>query len=387
MARVVIEDATYQDVGEVMPGVIDRFGIDWQDKRVLVKPNMLGHFNFDENSGSTTHPAVVAAIVKALRGKGADVIVGDNPALQGLKENQRCARRSGILEASDGAYQDISEKTTEIKVRNSRLLDRIIISRDVLEVDYVVNAPRFKTHIFTTLSGAVKNCFGYVVGGEKPKVHMNAPNNEAFAEALVDIYQLRPPELTIMDGIIGMEGNGPSTSGRLRWIGKIMAADNAVSMDAVMCHMMGLAPERVHYMKTAIERGLGETDPHRMELIGSLEVLPRFKLPFGFIANTRIGMHINKWLTGIWIQNKVVVENKLCKKCYKCTEVCPPEAMEIPEKKAWPRVNQDRCIRCYCCTEVCPESAIQVRGFSTWLQSWRGEDKGSQHVAYMPEDQ
>ena len=103
MARVVIEDATYENVGGVIPKVLERFPIDWNGKRVLVKPNMLGHFNFDENSGSTTHPAVVHAVVKALRNKGAHVIVGDNPALAGLQENQRCARRSGILEASDGA--------------------------------------------------------------------------------------------------------------------------------------------------------------------------------------------------------------------------------------------------------------------------------------------
>jgi uncharacterized protein (DUF362 family)/NAD-dependent dihydropyrimidine dehydrogenase PreA subunit len=386
MSRVVIQDADYDNVIDVMPKVIDNFSIDWKDKRVLIKPNMLGHFNFDENSGSTTSPPVVRAIVKTLRNKGADVIVGDNPALQGLKENERCARRSGILEASDGAYKNISDDTVEVQVKDSNLLDKLIVSRDILNVDYVVNAPRFKTHIFTTLSGAVKNCFGYVVGGDKPKVHMNAPNNEAFSEALVDIFQIRPPELTIMDGIIGMEGNGPSTSGKLRYIGKIMAADNAVTMDAVMCHMMGLKPERVHYMRTAIERNLGVVDPARMEIIGRLEVLPGFKLPFGFIANTRIGMTINRWLTGIWIQNKVVVENEQCKKCYKCTEVCPPEAMEVPEKKAYPLVNQETCIKCYCCTEVCPESAIQVRGFSTWLQRWRGEDKPSQEVAHMPKE-
>ena len=79
MARVVIEDATYENVERVIPKVLERFSIDWDGKRVLVKPNMLGHFNFNENSGSTTHPAVVYAVVKALRNKGAHVIVGDNP--------------------------------------------------------------------------------------------------------------------------------------------------------------------------------------------------------------------------------------------------------------------------------------------------------------------
>ncbi len=372
MSKVVIEDATYENVGEVMPRVIEQFRMDWNGRRVLVKPNMLGHFNFNENSGSTTHPAVVNALVNALRNRGADVIVGDNPALQGFKENLRCARRSGILEASDGAYKNISEESVEVKMDSSRLIDKLLVSKDVMDVDILINVPRFKTHIFTTLSGSVKNMFGIVVGGDKPKVHMNAPNNEAFSEALVDIYQIRPPELTIMDGIVGMEGNGPSTSGELRFIGKVLASDNAVSLDAVMCHMMGIAPDKVHYMKTAIERNLGEVDPYGMEIIGDLEVLKNFKMPFSFIANTRLGMIINKWLTGVWIQNKVVVNNKTCKKCYKCMEVCPPEAMKMLNKKDFPKVDQDTCIKCYCCTEVCPECAIEVRGFSTWLQRWRG---------------
>jgi uncharacterized protein (DUF362 family)/NAD-dependent dihydropyrimidine dehydrogenase PreA subunit len=378
MARVVIEDATYENVGGVIPKVLERFSIDWSGKRVLVKPNMLGHFNFDENSGSTTHPAVVSAVVKALRNKGAHVIVGDNPALAGLQENLRCARRSGILEASDGAYKNISDETVEVKMK-ARLLDHVLISKDVLDVDYLVSLPRFKTHIFTTISGAVKNSFGIVLGGEKPKVHLKAPNNTAFSEALVDIFQIRPPELTIMDGIIGMEGNGPSTSGVLRPIGKILASDNAVSLDAVVCRMMGIKPERVNYMKTAIERNLGEMDPRQMDLIGKLEVLPKFKMPIGFIANSRVGMVINKWLTGIWVQNRVHVNNKACKKCYNCVKVCPPKAMHVPQKKACPAVDQDICILCYCCVEICPENALEVKGFSTFLDRWRGQDKAAKH--------
>ena len=374
MAKIVIQDASYTNVAEVMPKILQQFPVDWNGKRVLVKPNMLGHFNFDENSGSTTHPAVVHAVVKALRSRGAQVIVGDNPALSGLQENERCARRSGILEASDGAYKNISDEVEEVRL-DSRLMDRILISRDVLEADLVVNLPRFKTHIFTTISGAVKNLFGIVLGGEKPKVHLKAPNNMAFSEALVDIYQIRPPEITIMDAIVGMEGNGPSTSGKLRPIGKILASDNAVSLDAVVCHMMGISPGKVNYMKVAMDRNLGETDPSRMDLIGKLEVLPRFKLPIGFIANSRFGMVVNKWLTGIWVQNKVKVNTKACKRCYNCVKVCPPKAMHVPQKKDFPRVDEDLCILCYCCVEICPECALEVKGFSSWLDRWRGQDK------------
>lgn len=383
MSRVVIQDAEYDNVEQVMPKILDRFSMDFNGKKVLVKPNMLGHFNFNENSGSTTSPPVVHAVVKALRNKGAEVIVGDNPALAGLKENLRCARRSGILEASDGAYKDISAETVEVKM-NARLLDHVLISKDVMDADVVVNLPRFKTHIFTTISGGVKNCFGIVLGGEKPKVHLKAPNNEAFSEALVDIYQIRPPELTIMDAIIGMEGNGPSTSGKLRPIGKIIASDNSVSLDAVMCHMMGIQPLRVNYMKTAAERNLGEMDPYRMDLIGNLEVLPRFKKPFGFIASSRFGMVINKWLTGIWVQNTVKVDNSVCKKCYNCVKVCPPKAMHVAQKKDFPQVNHDDCILCYCCLEICPESALSVKGFSTVLDRWRGQDKEVNMVKPKP---
>lgn len=374
LARVVIENATYENVGEVIPKVLRHFAIDWNGKRVLVKPNMLGHFNFDENSGSTTHPAVVTAVVKALRNRGAQVIVGDNPALAGLQENIRCARRSGIFEASEGAFKNISDEPLPMDMK-SRLLDRILISKDVLDVDVVVNLPRFKTHIFTTISGGVKNMFGIVIGGEKPKIHLKAPNNLAFSEALVDIYQIRPPELTIMDAIVGMEGNGPSTSGRLRPIGKVLASDNSVSLDAVMCHMMGVRPDRVTYLRVAAERNLGEMDPARLDLMGKLEVLPNYKMPIGFIANSQFGMTVNRWLTGIWVKNKIHVDNKRCEKCYNCVRACPPKAMQVRAKKDFPVVDHDACILCYCCVEVCPERALEVKGFSTWLDRWRGQDK------------
>jgi len=168
MSKVVIAQASDETASEVISGMVGRFNIDWQGMKVLVKPNMLGHFNFDENSGATTHPAVIQAVVRTLGNQGATVVVGDNPALQGLKENQRCARRSGILEASEGTYLDISEDKVEMSVNHSSLLDRIVVSREVMDADYVVYVPRFKTHIFTTISGAVKNMFGIVVGGDKP---------------------------------------------------------------------------------------------------------------------------------------------------------------------------------------------------------------------------
>jgi Pyruvate/2-oxoacid:ferredoxin oxidoreductase delta subunit len=97
-------------------------------------------------------------------------------------------------------------------------------------------------------------------------------------------------------------------------------------------------------------------------------------------------MVINKWLTGIWVQNKVKVNNKACKKCYNCVKVCPPKAMKVLQKKDFPWVDQDTCIQCYCCVEICPECAIEVKGFSTVLDRWRGQDKAKRTDKKSPEE-
>ena len=131
--------------------------------------------------------------------------------------------------------------------------EKVVVSRSLFDADWVINVPKFKTHMQTKMTGAVKNMFGILVGAEKARVHLAAPHPEDFAKALVGIYRIRIPDLTILDAIVGMEGNGPSGKD-LRQIGKILASRNGASVDGVMAAMMGVAPPKIETLRIAAKR-------------------------------------------------------------------------------------------------------------------------------------
>jgi NAD-dependent dihydropyrimidine dehydrogenase PreA subunit len=230
------------------------------------------------------------------------------------------------------------------------------VAQPVMQCDAVLNLPKLKTHNLTILTGAVKNMFGILPGFQKTDLHRKFPKPLGFSAALVDVFSLAPPRLTIMDAVIAMEGNGPS-EGELRKVGIILASDDAVALDAVAGLMIGLAPHKVHTTRIATERGLGLSNPDLITLKGanweSLPI-PGFKLPATHIVN-RIPEGLSKLLAGlVWIQPRVDAE--VCTKCGKCVESCPMSCISLNQSAAV--IDKKKCIKCYCCTEVCPEGAV-----------------------------
>jgi len=240
----------------------------------------------------------------------------------------------------------------------SRHKDAVAISKEVLAADLVVNLPKLKTHAFTIYTGAIKNTFGYVVGGDKMRVHASCLTPRNFAEALVDIFSVRPPELTIMDAIVGMEGNGPS-NGKAREIGKIIAGVDAIAVDAAAVHMIGLTPRDVPHLAIAGQRGLGEADVGKIEIMGELALLEKFRTPNTFIPGS-LGVFVNRFLSTRLACDPEVVSD-LCKKCGICAKHCPVGAMSMVKGQG-PTFKPDDCIHCYCCQELCPEDAIRLSG-------------------------
>ena len=224
--RVMIFEADY-DTGSMVEGVeaaFDAFPLDLAGKRVLVKPNILG--GHAPEKAVTTHPALVAAVVEYLKKNGATPMVGDNSGVHGYGRSGQAARVSKIMDAAGDCFISLGRKPVRQDLV-SRDIRHVMIAEDVLTADIVINLPKLKTHGLTFYTGAVKNTFGYVTGGDKMRVHALAVTPQRFAEALVDIYAIRPPDLSIMDAVEAMEGNGPS-NGRVRRVGKILASDNAV---------------------------------------------------------------------------------------------------------------------------------------------------------------
>lgn len=354
--RILILNGDYADLSRVVEEIFHHFPFPWQGKKFLLKPNILGPY--PPEKGITTHPSLVRALVNFLKEKGALCLVGDNPGLHGYAANEKCAKISGIWDAAGECFINLAKDTIRVEVA-SRFTKNLIISKAILEADYVINIPKFKTHLQTKITGAVKNMLGIVVGAEKARVHLAASRPEHFAEALVDIYQIRPPDLCIMDAIVGMEGNGPSGKD-LRRIGKILASNDGVVLDALMAEMMGLAPDKVDYLRLARERGLGDIDVNKTEIQGNWWRLENFKLPFTLASQGRVGTIINKIFYRFLTRPRLKFSSRLCTCCRVCIEHCPAGALRMKDR---PILDETKCLSCYCCYELCPQQAIEFTGF------------------------
>jgi len=354
-ARVLVLDAAYDEsMDQAIARVMEEFPIEWNGKKVLVKPNMLAPFAPEE--GVTTHPTVVRAVVRQLRDRGAEVMVGDSPGLEGYGDSDATARTCGLVDAAEGCYINLGRKAVRHPIK-SKYFDHVIIGGDVLEADIVVNLPKLKTHGLTTLTGAVKNTFGYVLGGDKMRVHSRATTPRKFAEALLDIHQIKPPALNIMDAVVAMEGNGPS-KGALRTVGKVLACENAVTLDAVAVHLVGQKIKAVPYVEIGGNRGMGEVDISRIRVEGDITPIKDFKLPSTFVPGF-IGVFLNRFLSN-WVNCVPEVIEDTCQSCGICVDHCPVDAMLMTGE--YPRADLDKCINCYCCQEMCPEGAIKLTG-------------------------
>jgi uncharacterized protein (DUF362 family)/Pyruvate/2-oxoacid:ferredoxin oxidoreductase delta subunit len=352
---VLILDADYSQTDRAIENILAAFPFPWKGKTVLIKPNMLGPYAPEK--GVTTHPALVRSLIQSLKKREALCSVGDNPGLSGYAANKRCAEVTGLKEAGDGCFVFLGKDAVEVQAKIP-WTERVVVSRALFDADLVINVPKFKTHMQTRISGAVKNMFGILVGAEKARVHLAAPHPEDFAGALVGIYQIRTPDLTILDAIVGMEGNGPSGKD-LRQIGKILASPSGVAVDGLIAAMMGGDPQKIDSVRLAHQAGLGEIDPGKMSLQGTWAPIPHFKMPWTFASRGRMGKALNRLFYRPLIKPRIKFKNDLCTQCGICVRHCPSQAL-IMDKI--PRLVARKCISCYCCYELCSSQAIELTG-------------------------
>nr|MBC8436634.1 DUF362 domain-containing protein [Candidatus Omnitrophota bacterium] len=204
--------------------------------KVLVKPNLL--LAAEPESGVDTHPEVVRAVIRALKKIGCNIFVGDSPSVFGdqIENVDEVYARSGVKKICE------EEKVSLVEFNKRRLRRGIPLTTMLDECEYLVSLPKFKTHNLTLLTGAIKNLFGLVVGTYKTEIHKNYFRVNDFSKVLVDIYQEARPALTIVDGIVAMEGDGPATAGKLRDTNLLLASADCVALDAVMALIMGIKP-------------------------------------------------------------------------------------------------------------------------------------------------
>ncbi len=324
------------------------------ESRVLVKPNLL--MAKEPEFGIDTHPEVVRAVVKILKEINCHIIIGDGPSVWGsqIENVDEVYRRSGIQRV---CYEEAVEL---VKFDKRRWQGRFPLTTQLDEVDYLVNVPKFKTHDLTLLTAAIKNLFGLVCGTYKTELHKNYFGKEEFASIVVDIFEKVKPTLTIVDGIVAMEGDGPATSGKLRPADILVASSDCVAIDSVLSMIMGIDPMDVLTTKEAAKRGLGNADINAIDILGAKleEVIDE---PF-LLPTTSIPMKLPKPILNLakkLIKYYPCVERDNCVKCAACIDACPNKAISMNIKGI--KFDYSKCIACFCCQEACPASAIKVK--------------------------
>lgn len=355
MHKVMLHPATYENVTEAIDKAFELFDLDFENKKVLLKPNVLRASKAEE--GIVTHPAVLRAVVdKVETMHPAAIVVGDNPGVFGYGANEACFKETGLMAAAKGYYQNIGNDSYKVAF-NSKYMAQVSVSQAVADADIVISLPKFKTHGLTVITGAIKNSYGFLPGAQKARLHQAAGNPERFQEVAVEVFRLRVPDLIIMDAVVGMQGNGPA-SPDLRDIGLILAADNAVAMDSVVAHMMGCDPEKMPFLQIAQTMGLGNCSLNQIEVIGRLSQIPGFKLPPA-VGDDRPGVDALR----TFLNSKAIMRPKAdpgcCTACGTCIDQCPVQALTLVEDL--PVVDKEVCIACFCCQEMCPEKAIALQ--------------------------
>jgi uncharacterized protein (DUF362 family)/NAD-dependent dihydropyrimidine dehydrogenase PreA subunit len=323
--------------------------------RVLLKPNLL--YGKSPEKAVTTHPSVVKGMIQIVQEAGGFPFIGDSPSVGGLA---RTAEKAGIKVVADETRCPLVEFNTPVlpPKEEGKIFKKLEVDQTVLEADVVINLPKFKTHSLTLLTLGVKNLFGCVPGPRKAQWHLKAgKSRETFAQILVDLYQVIRPSLTVLDGIVGMEGNGPN-SGQPIPLGLILASGDSLSLDQIVCDLLGISRDSLLTNRMAFDRGMGKD---KIDVFGERVEnvkISNFQFPTLSQPDWKLPGFLSKALKNA-LTSKPVIDVEVCKSCDRCAEICPPQALAREGKDMI--FDYDQCIRCLCCLEVCPEGAISIK--------------------------
>jgi uncharacterized protein (DUF362 family) len=270
-------DKPLQDI--VLRG-LKLFALDVKNKIVLLKPNLV---EFDPNGVINTHPALVEAAITAFRRSGArDVIVAEGPGHR--RDNEYLLRASGlyrVIKEHGIRYVDLNSDDVQLTKLRSRFtrLHELYLPKTLFHADLVVSMPKLKTHHWAGVTLSLKNMFGVIPGSIYgwPK---NALHWAGIHGSILDINSsLAVPQFAIVDGIVGMEGNGP-IQGQAKNSGVLIFGNDLVAVDATAARVMKIEPRKIKYLEMAGEF-LGNMANDRIEQIG--EQLEKFQQDFRVI--------------------------------------------------------------------------------------------------------
>lgn len=344
-------------------------------ERIVLKANLLRAA--PPESAICTHPAVVEAVARLVKEAGGTPVICDSPggALHKEAVLRSLYEKTGMAAAAAAAGAELSmdSSTRTVSLPEGKVLRQAEIITPVAEADGVIDLCKMKTHVLMSMTGAVKNLFGVIPGLSKVGYHATHPDHATFADVLLDLTGYVKPRLSLMDGILAMEGDGPGSSGTPRQVGLLLAAANPLALDTAAGAIMNLPRQDNPVLLAAERRGLTPCRMEDVELIGGTVEELRMA-DYKFPASTKSNLmdflgplaRPAERLCKKALSQTPRIDGAKCVGCGICAKSCPGQAiaMTAPGKKA--RISQKACIHCYCCHELCPQKAVELH------QSWLG---------------
>lgn len=222
-------------------------------QRILIKPNLI--VPKPPEVPAQTHPEVIYAAAEIVKDAGAVPLVGDSPA---WSKTRGCLQAMGILERLEKLGAEIVDLDQPVRMNIENT--PVGISRIALEANAIINLPKLKAHQQLVATFAFKNMYGCVCGlGGKEKAYWHFARGrdyEPFCRMIVGIYQKLNPALTIIDGIVVMEGQGP-INGNAKKVGYLVAGVDPAACERVCCDLVGFDPHDLPLLMTAEKMGVG----------------------------------------------------------------------------------------------------------------------------------
>ncbi len=306
--------------------------------------------------------------------RGALPIIADSPGsghMYTTKTLQKTYETCGMVQAAQESGAELNVDTTyrSMSFQKGTLIKHVEVITPICTSDGVFNLCKLKTHMFMRMTGAVKNNFGIIPGLMKPGYHANLSDTMRFADMLLDLSQYVSPRISLMDAVVGMEGEGPGTTGVPRPIGLLLGSENPLALDVVAAEIIGLRRERNPIVIAAEKRGL---TPYRFEdikLVGAAisELrIPDYKFPSTIFEGAGFGelpwyQKLAQPIFKIGMARTPRIQREKCIACGICRDSCPMKVITIAGgKRNYATIDSKKCIRCYCCHELCPQGAVDL---------------------------
>jgi len=263
--------------------ILAQHALDVRGRNIVLKPNLV---EFEPASTINTHPMLVHAVYEGFRALGASSVrIAEGPGhRRNTLDMADAAGYFHTVPGFEGLFTDLNvDDVTQVhRERQFSRLGKLYLPNTVLGADLLVSIPKMKTHHWTGATLSMKNLFGVVPGGVYgwPK---NVLHWAGIHECIADLHALFPRQFAIVDGIVGMEGNGP-IQGIPKAAGLLVAGSDPVAVDATCCRIMRIDPRRINYLRLASNEGGGHMAEAHIRQIGApiVQVATKFELPPDF---------------------------------------------------------------------------------------------------------